>query len=125
MTTQQAAPASNGGQNRSAVRALESTCHNAWVVARQTGRSRIPTTIFSHFGTPAELGLRPREARNFFPAYGALSTLSSNWLKSTSLPSEEAALPCDSVVKPSGARSDQDFTWRRIWFVTLNSIFSP
>jgi hypothetical protein len=52
------------------VLALESTRHNAWVVATQTGKSRIPTNNFSHFGTPAELAVPPREARNFLGAGG-------------------------------------------------------
>jgi hypothetical protein len=67
MTAQQAAPASNGSQKRSAARVRASTSHSARAVARHTGKSRIPINIFSHFGMRAELAFPPREARIFSP----------------------------------------------------------
>jgi hypothetical protein len=64
-TTQQATPASKGGQKRSAARVRASTSHSACAVAAHTGKSSIPASIFNHFGTRAELAFPPREARHF------------------------------------------------------------
>src|ERR1700678_882989 len=50
-TTQHAAPASSGSHTRSAPPACLATIHSVFAVPRQIGSSRIPTIVFSHFGT--------------------------------------------------------------------------